>query len=116
LPAFRKAWKEKTGRDIEFRESNQDSGAQARAVIGGFEADVVALSLETDVEKIAAQKLIHHDWRSAPHGGMVTSSIVVLAVRQGNPKNIQDWADLTRPGLNILTPDPKTSGGATRTR
>ena len=112
IPAFQKSWKEKTGGDIEFQESYQGSGAQARAIIGGFDADVAALSLEADIEKIAEEKLIRHDWRAKPHGGMVTSSVVVLAVRQGNPKNIRDWADLTRPGLNILTPDPKTSGGA----
>lgn len=112
IPAFQKSWKEKTGQDVEFRESYQASGAQARAIIGGFEADVAALSVEADVERIAAEKLITHDWKARPHGGMVTNSVVVLAVRQGNPKKIRDWADLTRPGLSILTPDPKTSGGA----
>ena len=112
IPAFQKAWKQKTGGDVEFQESYQASGAQARAIIGGFEADIAALSLEADVEKIAKEKLISHDWKAAPHGGMVTSSVVVLAVRKGNPKNIRDWADLARPGVNVLTPDPKTSGGA----
>jgi sulfate transport system substrate-binding protein len=112
LPAFQKAWKAKTGRDVAFRESYQGSGAQARAIIGGFEADVAALSLAPDIEKIAAEKLITHDWKARPHGGMVTTSIVVLAVRPGNPKNIRDWADLAKPGIQVLTPDPKTSGGA----
>ncbi len=112
IPAFQKSWKEKTGQDVEFRESYQASGAQARAIIGGFDADVAALSLEADVERIAAEKLIRHDWKARPQGGMVTNSVVVLAVRQGNPKRIRDWADLTRSGLSILTPDPKTSGGA----
>jgi sulfate transport system substrate-binding protein len=112
LPAFQKLWKEKTGRDLEFRESYQASGTQARAILGGFEADVAALSLEGDIERIADEKLIRHDWRAGPYRGMITSSVVVLAVRQGNPKNIRDWSDLTRPGLEILTPDPKTSGGA----
>jgi sulfate/thiosulfate-binding protein len=112
IPAFQKFWKQKTGRDVEFKESYQGSGAQARAIIGGFEADVAALSLEVDIEKIAREKLIRHDWKARPHGGMVTTSVVVLAVRQGNPKNVRDWPDLTRPGLNIVTPDPKTSGGA----
>jgi sulfate transport system substrate-binding protein len=97
---------------VEFRESYQASGAQARAIVGGFEADVAALSLEADIEKIVAGNLIQHDWRSGPYKGMVTNSVVVLAIRQGNPKNIRDWSDLTRPGLEILTPDPKTSGGA----
>jgi sulfate/thiosulfate-binding protein len=112
IPAFQKHWKERTGQDLDFKESYQASGAQARAIIGGFEADVAALSLEADIEKIAAEKLIRHDWRAGPYKGMVTNSVVVLAVRQGNPKNIREWADLTRPGVNILTPDPKTSGGA----
>ncbi len=112
LPAFERAWKEKTGSTVEFRTSYQGSGAQARAIIGGFEADIAALALAPDIEKIAKEKLITHDWKARPHGGMVTNSIVVLAVRKGNPAGIKDWADLTRSGLNVLTPDPKTSGGA----
>ncbi|HET9533039.1 MAG TPA: sulfate ABC transporter substrate-binding protein [Blastocatellia bacterium] len=112
LPAFRKYWKEKTGQDVEFQESYQASGAQARSIIGGFEADVAALSLAGDIDKIVEAGLITHDWKSKPHGGMVSTSIVVIAVRPGNPKGIKDWPDLTAHGLNILTPDPKTSGGA----
>jgi len=112
IPAFQKYWKEKTGQDVEFQESYQGSGAQARAIIGGFEADIAALSLAGDVDKIAEAGLITHDWKSEAHGGMVSTSIVVLAVRPGNPKGLKDWQDLTKPGLNILTPDPKTSGGA----
>ncbi|HEX6730818.1 MAG TPA: sulfate ABC transporter substrate-binding protein [Pyrinomonadaceae bacterium] len=112
IPAFQKYWQEKTGQTVEFQESYQASGAQSRAVIGGFEADVVALSLEGDVDKIAEAGLITHDWKASPHNGMVSTSIVVICVRQGNPKGIRDWPDLTRPGLNVLTPDPKTSGGA----
>lgn len=112
IPAFQKYWQEKTGQTVEFQESYQASGAQSRAVIGGFEADVVALSLEGDVDKIAEAGLITHDWKTSPYNGMVSTSIVVICVRQGNPKGIRDWPDLTRPGLNVLTPDPKTSGGA----
>ncbi|HEY6248194.1 MAG TPA: sulfate ABC transporter substrate-binding protein [Pyrinomonadaceae bacterium] len=112
IPAFQQYWKDKTGQDVEVRESYQGSGAQARAIISGFEADVAALSMETDIDKIAAAGLITHNWRARPSGGMVSNSIVVIAVREGNPKQIHDWADLTRPGLNILTPDPQTSGGA----
>lgn len=112
IPAFQKHWKEKTGQDVEFQESYQASGAQSRAIIGGFEADIAALSLEGDIDKIADAGLITHDWKSTPNRGMVSTSIVVIAVRPGNPKNIKDWADLTQPGLNVLTPDPKTSGGA----
>lgn len=112
LPAFREHWKQRTGQDVEFRESYQGSGAQARAIVGGFEADVAALSLEADVDRISEAGLITHDWRSGPHGGMVSNSIAVIAVRPGNPKGIHDWGDLARPGLDVLTPDPKTSGGA----
>src|ERR1051325_6726481 len=112
IPAFQKYWKEKTGQDVEFQESYQGSGAQSRAIVGGFEADVAALSLEGDIDKIAEAGLITHDWKAKPNRGMVSTSIVVIAVRQGNPKGIKDWADLAQPGLNVLTPDPKTSGGA----
>ena len=112
IPAFQRYWKEKTGQDVEFRESYQGSGAQSRAIVGGFEADIAALSLEGDIDKIAEAGLITHDWKSKPNRGIVSTSVVVIAVRQGNPKGIRDWPDLTRPGLNVLTPDPKTSGGA----
>jgi sulfate/thiosulfate-binding protein len=112
IPAFQRYWKEKTGQEVIFQESYQGSGAQARAIVGGFEADIAALSLEADIDKIAEAGLITHDWRTKPHGGMVSTSIVVLAVRQGNPKGVQDWEDLTKPDLDVLTPDPRTSGGA----
>ncbi|MEK6410497.1 MAG: sulfate ABC transporter substrate-binding protein [Acidobacteriota bacterium] len=112
IPAFQKYWKDKTGQDVEFQESYQASGAQSRAIIGGFEADIAALSLEGDIDKIAEAGLITHDWKAKPNRGMISSSIVVIAVRQGNPKGIRDWPDLAQPGLNVLTPDPKTSGGA----
>ncbi len=112
IPGFQKYWKEKTGQDVEFQESYQASGAQSRAIIGGFEADIAALSLEGDVDKITQAGLITHDWKSKPNRGMVSTSIAVIAVRQGNPKGVRDWPDLTRPGLKVLTPDPKTSGGA----
>ncbi|RPJ86386.1 MAG: sulfate ABC transporter substrate-binding protein [Acidobacteria bacterium] len=112
IPAFQRYWKNKTGQEVEFRQSYQGSGAQARSVIGGFEADVIALSLAGDVEKVVKAGLIKHDWQQKPHQGMVSTSIVVLAVRPGNPKQIRDWPDLARSGLNVLTPDPRTSGGA----
>ena len=112
IPAFQKYWKDKSGQDVEFQESYQASGAQSRAIIGGFEADIAALSLEGDIDKIAEAGLITHDWKSTPNRGMVSTSIVVIAVRTGNPKNIKDWPDIAQPGLNVLTPDPKTSGGA----
>ncbi len=112
IPLFQKYWKDKTGQTVTFEESYQGSGAQSRAVAEGFEADIVALSLEADITRIETAGLITHDWRSEPFGGMVSTSAVAFAVRQGNPKNIHDWADLAQPGLQILTPNPKTSGGA----
>src|SRR5512132_2776277 len=112
IPAFEKHWQEKSGQEVEFRESYQGSGAQSRAIVGGFEADIAALSLEGDIDKIAQAGLITHKWKSKPNQGMVSTSVVVIAVRPGNPKGIKDWADLAQPGLNVLTPDPKTSGGA----
>ncbi len=112
IPLFQAHWKVKTGQTVTFEESYQGSGAQSRAVVEGFEADIVALSLEADVIRIEDAGLITHDWRGKPFGGMVSTSVVAFAVREGNPKNIQDWADLTQPDLEILTPNPKTSGGA----
>lgn len=112
LPLFAAQWKEQTGQEVTFEESYLGSGAQARAVVEGFEADIIALSLDGDIQKIADAGLITHDWHSSPYSSMVSSSIVAFAVRKGNPQNIHDWADLARPGLEILTPDPKTSGGA----
>jgi sulfate/thiosulfate transport system substrate-binding protein len=112
LPAFRRLWRDRSGRDIELRESYLGSGAQARAIIGGFEADVAALSLEPDIEQIRKAGLIRHDWKDNAHGGIVTRSVVVIGVREGNPKNIRTWQDLARPGIEVLTPNVRTSGGA----
>ena len=112
IPLFQAHWKEQTGQTVTFEESYQGSGAQSRAVAEGFEADIVALSLEADVIRLEDANLITHDWRSESFGGMVSTSVVAFAVREGNPKNIQDWADLTQADLEILTPNPKTSGGA----
>ncbi|HSL27672.1 MAG TPA: sulfate ABC transporter substrate-binding protein [Anaerolineales bacterium] len=112
IPLFQAEWQEETGQTVTFEESYQGSGAQSRAVAEGFEADVVALSLEADVIRLEEAGLITHDWRSKTFGGMVSTSVVAFAVREGNPKNIQDWADLAQPELEVLTPNPKTSGGA----
>ena len=112
IPLFQQKWKEETGQTVTFEESYQGSGAQSRAVAEGFEADIVALSLEADVIRLEDAGLITHDWRSEPFGGMVSTSVVAFAVREGNPKNIQDWGDLTQADLEVLTPNPKTSGGA----
>ena len=112
IPIFQQQWKEKTGQDIAFEESYLGSGAQSRAIVEGFEADVAALSLEADINRIEKAGLITHDWKAGPTKGMVSDSVVVFAVRPGNPKGIKDWADLAKPGVQILTPNPKTSGGA----
>jgi sulfate/thiosulfate-binding protein len=112
IPIFKAQWKQQTGQDITFQESYQGSGAQARAIAQGFEADIAALSLEADVNQIIKAGLITHDWKTGPYKGMVSDSIVAFAVRKGNPKGIKDWADLAKPGVQILTPNPKTSGGA----
>lgn len=112
IPIFQKQWKESHGQEVIFEESYLGSGAQSRAIVEGFEADIAALSLEADITRIQEAGLITHDWKDNPYRGMVSTSVVVLVVRPGNPKGIRDWADLARPGLEILTPNPKTSGGA----
>ena len=112
VPIFQQQWKEKTGQEVTFEESYLGSGAQSRAIVEGFEADVTALSLEADVNRIQEAGLINHDWHTRGANGMVSTSIVVFGVRKGNPEGIKDWADLARPGLEVLTPNPKTSGGA----
>lgn len=112
IPAFQKFWKEKTGQEVRFQESYLGSGAQARAIAGGFEADVAALSLEPDLQTLVDAGLVKPEWKNGPHAGMVSRSVVVLGVRPGNPRGIRDWDDLRRPGINVLTPSPRTSGGA----
>ncbi len=112
IPIFKDEWKKQTGQDITFQESYQGSGAQARAIAQGFEADIAALSLEADINQIIKAGLITHDWKTGPYKGVVSDSIVAFAVRKGNPKGIKDWADLAKPGVQVLTPNPKTSGGA----
>ena len=112
IPIFKDQWKQQTGQELTFQESYQGSGAQSRAIVEGFEADIAALSLEADIDRIAKAGLITHDWKAGQYHGMVSSSVVAFAVRKGNPKGIRDWADLAKPGVQILTPNPKTSGGA----
>ncbi len=112
IPLFQTFWLEKTGQRVTFEESYLGSGAQSRAVVEGFEADVVALSLEADVTRIQDAGLITHEWKAGETDGIVTTSIVAFVVRSGNPKSIVDWSDLTQEGLEVLTPNPNTSGGA----
>ncbi|BBH24791.1 sulfate-binding protein [Paenibacillus baekrokdamisoli] len=113
LPKFQAEWKAKTGQTVTFQESYEASGTQARAIAGGFEADVAVLAMEGDMDKIKKAGFITHDWKkAAPSNGMITRSIAVLGTREGNPKGIHDWEDLTRKGIKVLYPNPKTSGGA----
>lgn len=112
IPLFKAQWREKTGQEVTFEESYLGSGAQSRAIAEGFEADITALSLEADITRLEKASLITHDWRSVGAKGMVSTSIVVFGVRKGNPLGIKDWADLAKPGVEVLTPNPKTSGGA----
>lgn len=112
LPAFARRWKAKTGRDVRFEESYNASGAQARAIASGFDADVAILSLEGDVDILVKAGLVAKDWAKGPNRGMITRSLVVVGVRPGNPRKIADWEDLAESGVGVLYPDPKTSGGA----
>jgi sulfate transport system substrate-binding protein len=112
--AFGKHWKEKTGDHVVIDQSHGGSGKQARAVIDGLEADVVTLALAYDVDELAAKAaLIPADWqkRLADNSSPYTSTIVFV-VRKGNPKGVKDWEDLVQPGIQVITPNPKTSGGA----
>jgi sulfate/thiosulfate-binding protein len=111
--AFINYWKNKTGEDVSFKQSHGGSGKQARAVIDGLDADVVTLALGYDVDILAEKNLIPANWqkRLKNNSSPYTSTIVFL-VRKGNPKGIKDWSDLAKPGIEIITPNPKTSGGA----
>src|SRR5688572_16350391 len=111
--AFAKYWKNKTGQEITFRQSHGGSGSQARAVIDGLEADVVTLALAYDVDAVSNSGLMHKDWiKRLPQNSAPYTSTIVFLVRKGNPKGIKDWSDLVRPGIQVITPNPKTSGGA----
>jgi sulfate transport system substrate-binding protein len=112
IPAFKAMWKDKTGVEPQFFESYTGSTTQAQNVVNGSGADVVALSLAPDVQTIQDAGLITHDWTAVADKGMVSSSVVVLDVRSGNPKGLNDFNDIAQPGVGILTPDPDQSGGA----
>jgi sulfate transport system substrate-binding protein len=111
---FAAQWKAQTGTDVEIRASHGGSGKQARAVIDGLEADVVTLALSADIDQIAEKgKLLAADWqKKLPNNSTPYRSTIVFLVRKGNPKHIKDWNDLVRPGIAVVTPNPKTSGGA----
>ncbi|HVZ81103.1 MAG TPA: sulfate ABC transporter substrate-binding protein [bacterium] len=112
--AFAKHWKAETGQDVTVDQSHGGSGKQARAVIDGLEADVVTLALASDIDAIVDKsKLIGEDWQSRlSYNSTPYTSTIVLLVRFGNPKGIHDWGDLVKPGISVITPNPKTSGGA----
>jgi len=112
IPAFADRWRTRTGREVRFEESYNGSGAQARAITSGFDADIAVLSLEGDMDLLVRAGMVDKGWNAGPRRGMVTRSVVVIGHREGNPKNIRDWGDLARPGVGVLYPDPKTSGGA----
>ena len=111
--AFARYWKGKSGDNVTIRQSHGGAGKQARAVIDGLEADVVTLALAYDIDAISDKGLIPADWQKRlPHNASPYTSTIVFLVRKGNPKGIKDWGDLVKPGVSIVTPNPKTSGGA----
>jgi sulfate/thiosulfate transport system substrate-binding protein len=112
--AFAKHWKAQTGQEVTIKQSHGGSGKQARSVIDGIDADVVTLALAGDVDALYKNAaLIPPDWQKRlPHNSAPYTSTIVLVVRQGNPKGIKDWDDLVKPGISVITPNPKTSGGA----
>jgi sulfate/thiosulfate transport system substrate-binding protein len=113
IPQFVAQWQQVKGQTVSFKRSYGGSGSQTRAVIDGLEADVVHLALALDTQKIAKAGLIQPGWQKAvPNHGIVTKSVAALITRAGNPQGIKDWADLAKPGLKIITADPKTSGVA----
>lgn len=111
---FGQYWQSRTGQKINFKQSHGGSGKQARAVIDGLDADVVTLALAADIDVIAQQtNLLPKDWqKKLPDNSTPYTSTIVFLVRKDNPKNIKDWGDLVKPGVEIITPNPKTSGGA----
>jgi sulfate/thiosulfate-binding protein len=109
IPAFQKT---PGGKDVKFSQSYGASGEQSRAVLGGLPADVVAFSLSPDVNKLVDKSIVDASWNKDQYGGFVTNSVAVLLVRKGNPKNIKGWDDLVKPGVQVITPNPFTSGGA----
>ena len=112
--AFAKYWKEKTGDDVTINQSHGGSGKQARSILDGIEADVATLALAYDIDELSSKGgLVPEDWQKRlPHNSSPYTSTIVLLVRKGNPKGIKDWGDLIKDGVSVITPNPKTSGGA----
>jgi sulfate/thiosulfate transport system substrate-binding protein len=111
--AFAAKFKAQTGKTVEIKQSHGGSGKQARSVIDGLAADVVTLALAYDIDEIAGRGILAKDWqKKLPQNASPYTSTIVFLVRKGNPKNVKDWDDLVKPGLKVITPNPKTSGGA----
>jgi sulfate transport system substrate-binding protein len=111
--AFIASWKALSGQSVEIRQSHGGSGKQARAIIDGLQADVATLGTAYDINEISRRGLVPANWATRlPNNSAPYTSIIVFLVRRGNPKNIRDWGDLTRPGVQVVTPNPKSSGGA----
>ncbi len=111
--SFSKQWKAKTGDSVTIKQSHGGSGKQARTVIDGLDADVVTLGLAYDIDEVAEHGLLDKNWQKRlAHNSTPYSSTIVFLVRKGNPKGIKDWNDLVKPGISVITPNPKTSGGA----
>jgi sulfate/thiosulfate-binding protein len=111
--AFISAYQKETGRKVEIKQSHGGAGAQARAVMDGLQADVVTLALAYDIDAIASRGLIDKNWQARlPQNSSPYTSTIIFLVRKGNPKAIKDWDDLAKPGVGVITPNPKTSGGA----
>src|SRR4029453_16972080 len=109
ISAFQKT---RAGNGVDFNQSYGASGDQARAVAAGQDADLVALSLDPDVNLLVGKGLVPKNWNANSHKGIVSDSVVVFVVRDGNPKHIKGWGDLVKPGIQVITPNPFTSGGA----
>jgi sulfate/thiosulfate transport system substrate-binding protein len=111
--AFAAAYQKETGKSVEIKQSHGGSGSQARSVIDGLQADIVTLALAYDIDAIAAKGIVAADWQTRlPQNASPYTSTIVFLVRKGNPKAIKDWDDLIKPGVSVITPNPKTSGGA----
>ncbi|MDT4331663.1 sulfate ABC transporter substrate-binding protein [Methylomonas sp. MED-D] len=111
--AFAKYWKGKAGDNVTVNQSHGGGGKQARAVLDGLEADVVTLAISADIDQLARRNLIPENWQSQlPNNSAPYTSTIVFVVRKGNPQHVKDWSDLIKPGLSVVTPNPKTSGGA----
>ncbi len=111
--AFARHWKAKTGQEVQFKQSHGGSGKQARSIIDGIDADVATLALGGDVDALAQHGLLAPAWQKRlPHNSAPYTSTIVFLVKKGNPKGVKDWDDLVKPGVQVITPNPKTSGGA----